>query len=284
MDKIKIGVIGCGFVGSAVAAGFSLKADVKIYDKFKEGFDSLDDVVQQDILFLCLPTPMRKSDGMPEMSFIETAIQDIMTATSDRKILVIKSTVLPGTNRALQDAYPQFDFISNPEFLTARNARLDFINASRIVIGAVPSAYGRNVATKIVDLYCTITSHTPIYICSWEEAEIVKYMANCFFALKISYLNEMYDVCKLHNTDFDFIKSMWLADGRIGNSHHEVPGHDGDRGFGGTCFPKDMTAFANWAQSCGLPMDTLDAALRVNHRIRQKQDWEIFDNIKEDKP
>ena len=273
-DKFKIGIIGCGFVGSAVAAGFSLKADVKIYDKYKKGYDSLGEVCKQDILFLCLPNPMRKSDGMPEMSFIENALKDIWATTSDRKAIVIKSTVLPGTNRRFQEQYPQFTFISNPEFLTARSARLDFINASRIVLGGASE-----LALQIMtDLYRAVFTHTPIYVCSWEEAEMVKYMANCFFALKISYLNEMYAACKNLGCDFDTVKKMWLADGRIGNSHHEVPGHDSDFGYGGTCFPKDVAAFTGWARNNGLPIDTLEAAEIVNDRVREKKDWEIYND------
>jgi len=282
MNKIKVGVIGCGFVGSAVAAGFALKADVKIYDKHKDGFDTLSAVCGQDIIFLCLPTPMRKSDGLPEMSFIHDAIMAIqhelaMQNNWGRKIIVIKSTVLPGTNRALQEAYPQFTFVSNPEFLTARSARLDFINAARVIIGGENS-----VATNLVaELYRTISTHTPVYLCAWEEAEFVKYMCNCFFALKITYLNEIYLTCKNIGISYNHVKQMFLADGRIGNSHHEVPGHDGDLGFGGTCFPKDTSAFVEWAKQSGGGIFLLDVAQHINNAIRKNKDWEVFDDTQE---
>jgi UDPglucose 6-dehydrogenase len=272
-----IGVVGAGFVGSAVIAGFSLKANIKVYDRYKK-FDTLEDVCEQDIIFLCLPTPMRKSDGKPEMSFIYNVVEDIKNILKDkdvqrRKILVIKSTVLPGTNRKLAIKYPMFDFISNPEFLTARAARLDFINASRIIIGCFFTGAGKQVER----LYREVFTHTPIYICSWEEAEMVKYMANCFFALKVIYLNEIYSICQKKGYDFELLKKMWLADGRIGNSHHEVPGHDGDRGFGGTCFPKDLSALIEWSKDEGVEIETLIAAQNVNNRIRKNKDWETYD-------
>jgi len=73
---------------------------------------------------------------------------------------------------------------------------------------------------------------------------------------------------------------MFLSDGRIGNSHHEVPGHDGDYGFGGTCFPKDISAFTGWARQQGLPIDTLEAAIKVNERVRENINWEVFDDTK----
>lgn len=272
-----VGIIGFGFVGSALAAGFSLKANIKIYDKYKD-IDTLKEVCQQDIIFLCLPTPMRKSDGKPEMSFIHSAVEDIkneLGQSSNEKILVIKSTVLPGTSRTLSKKYPQFSFISNPEFLTARAARLDFINASRIIIGG----NDHNAIQQLEELYRDISVHTPIYICKWEEAELAKYMANCFFALKVTYLNEIYDICQKHELDYGLLKSMWLSDGRIGNSHHEVPGHDGERGYGGTCFPKDVSAFIEWSKEQGTPMRTLIAAQETNIRVRVKQDWEVFNDV-----
>jgi len=276
---IKVGIVGCGFVGSAVAAGFSLKADVKVYDKYRTGFNTLSEVCNQDIIFLCLPTPMRKSDGLPEMSYLRSALDDIKAEVTKvksllKKIIVIKSTVLPGTNRRLQKDYPEFTFISNPEFLTARAARLDFINTARVIIGGED----KDAQRKVFDLYATITSHAPMYFCKWEEAEMVKYMCNCYFALKVAFLNEMYFLAKDNNMDFNNLKLMWISDGRIGNSHTDVPGHDGDFGFGGTCFPKDLSALVHWARSQKHPLLTLEAAHILNERIRQKKDWEVFDD------
>jgi nucleotide sugar dehydrogenase len=267
----KLGIVGCGFVGSAVAEGFKLDVDLKIYDKFKAGFDSLEDVCNQDIIFFCVPTPM-KSDGTQNLSIMIQAIESIASETAG-KILVIKSTVLPGTTMMFQKKYQNHHFVSNPEFLTARSARLDFINAARIIIGA----YDDITLSVMYDLYRKRFSHTPIYLCKPEEAELVKYMANCFFATKITYLNEFYDLCEYIGIDFDVVKEMWLADGRIGNSHHQVPGHDGDKGYGGTCFPKDMSALIHWAREIGNPLRIIEIADAVNKKIRKKQDWTICD-------
>lgn len=281
-QKFKVGVMGCGFVGSAVISGFALNADIKAYDvNPKRTLNTLEEVCKQDIIFLCVPTPMRKSDGKPELSFMAQALRDIFNVVNligydKRKIIAIKSTVLPGTNRKFQEEYPMFDFVSNPEFLTARSARLDFINASRIIIGTPK----REVCETVIDLYRNRFDSTPIFCCTWEEAEFVKYMANCFFAMKVSFLNEIYLLCKKLGLGFWDVKQMWLADGRIGNSHHEVPGHDGDLGFGGTCFPKDIAAFTTWAREQDSPMRTLEAAKAVNNNIRQKKDWEVYDDTK----
>lgn len=268
---IKLGVMGCGFVGSALVEGFKLHADIKIFDKFKTGFDQLDDVADCDIIFFCVPTPM-KTDGSQNISFMEQAISDIATRTTG-KVLVIKSTVLPGTTRRLQQQFPGNDLVSNPEFLTARCGRLDFINASRIILGSTSVS----ALDKMEELYRLRFLHTPIYRCLPEEAEFVKYMANCYFAAKVSYLNEIYLICKKLGLDFELLKKMWLSDGRIGNSHTDVPGHDGDFGYGGTCFPKDMSAFICWARALGMPIKTLEAAEDVNWVVRKNHDWEISD-------
>jgi UDPglucose 6-dehydrogenase len=189
------------------------------------------------------------------------------------KIIIIKSTVPPGTTRGLHWVYPFHNWIMNPEFLTARSARLDFINSSRIVIGG--NAPDDPAVVEVAKLYRNRFPATPIYQTVWEAAELVKYMNNCFFALKISYLNEIYTICEKHGLPYNDLKVMFMADGRIGNSHLDVPGFDGDRGFGGTCFPKDISAFCKWAQENGTPVRTLEAAMEVNRVVRKKKDWEV---------
>jgi len=270
MDKI--GIIGCGFVGGAVAQGFALQADVKIYDKIKPGFDSLEETCQQEFLFLCVPTPVRKN-GSQNLGALIDVLGEMaaFVPREEKRIVLIKSTVLPGTNRSLSKMFNNFDFIANPEFLTARAARLDFINSARIVIGGNPKDWAP--ARRVERMYKDRFPSTPIFTASWETAELVKYMANNFFALKISYLNEMYDIARSLGVDYEVLKAMWLADGRIGNSHHQVPGHDGDRGYGGTCFPKDIKSFVEWGKRHTLPVRTLEAAIEVNNRVRRNIDW-----------
>ena len=115
--------------------------------------------------------------------------------------------------------------------------------------------------------------HTPVFKTTWEAAEMAKYMANCFFAIKVSFLNEMYDAAQSIGVTYEELRNMWLADFRIGNSHSDVPGHDGYRGYGGKCFPKDVKAFVKWAESNKLSMDMCKAADSVNERVRREKDW-----------
>lgn len=268
INMMKVGVIGNGFIGGAIVQAFSLHTDVKLYDKYKE-IGTIEDVASQDFIFVSVPTNVTKS-GKQNLSCISDVLENLKNAIPDNKnpIILIKSTVLPGTNRMLAKKY-RLRIVSNPEFLTARNARLDFINSARIVLGSESKVD----LDKAESLYRVRFPVTPIYKTTWETAEMVKYVSNNLFSLKIAYLNEIYDVCQGLRIDYNDVKNILLADGRIGNSHADIPGHDGDRGFGGTCFPKDLKTFIHWAEENKFKTTTLWAAYDTNLRIRKEQDW-----------
>jgi len=114
----------------------------------------------------------------------------------------------------------------------------------------------------------------PIIKTGSNTAEMVKYFTNCFLATKVTFANEMYDICNQLDIDYDKVCEYSLYDKRIGNSHLAVPGPDGDRGFGGHCFPKDMTALAYMAQLLGVETDVLLCVLYKNNKIRKNKDWE----------
>ena len=107
-----------------------------------------------------------------------------------------------------------------------------------------------------------------------DESEMVKYIANCFFATKVSFFNEMYLLCGKLNLDWDKMMMGVLSDGRIGTSHFQVPGHDGDMGFGGTCFPKDINSLISIMQDNGIDPVILQAAWDRNLSVRKNRDWE----------
>ena len=166
--------------------------------------------------------------------------------------------------------YPaNMNFVFNPEFLTERKARLDFINTSRIVLGS-----NKQIALDIVeDLYKLRFPYTPIIKTDFGTAQLIKYMANCFFATKVSFMNEMYQVCEKINGDWDKAMEGFITDGRIGNSHIDVPGHDGDMGFGGKCFPKDLNAMIKRAEELGVTPSVMKGAWAKNQEVRSDLDW-----------
>ena len=267
-NKFKIGIIGFGFLGHALAHGFALHADIKIYDKYDNQYDTLDDTVNSsDFIFVGVPTPMNEN-GTQDLSSIYDAVKSVVDVANSRKIIILKSTIIPGTTRKCAKKYRKHGFVFNPEFLTERASKLDFINSARIILGGK-----KKDTTKVEKLYRERFTHTPIYKTTWEAAEVVKYMSNSFFAVKISFLNEMYEVAKHIGVPYEDLRDMWLADQRIGNSHTDVPGHDGQRGYGGKCFPKDVPAFINWGADKGLVLNMCRAAERVNARVRKIKDW-----------
>lgn len=264
----KIGIIGFGFLGRALAHGFSLHADIKIYDKYDNSYDSLEDTVNEsDYLFVGVPTPM-KDDGSQDLSYVADAVSEINNVALTRKIIVLRSTIIPGTTRKFAQGYTKHDFVFFPEFLTERSAKLDFINSSRIIFGG--SGF---ITDKLESVFRTRFPHTPIYKTTFEAAEVIKYMSNCFFAVKITYLNEFYLIAEHLGVPFDDLKKMWLSDWRIGNSHTDVPGHDGHFGYGGKCFPKDVKAFIKWAENNNLSTQMIISADKVNEEIRKEKDW-----------
>ena len=269
---MNIGVIGNGFVGSALIAGFSLSVEkINVYDKNEHISNaSLKTTIKDSkIIFVCLPTPMN-STGACDLGIIKGVFQDIKNISCDfsNKIFVIKSTIPPGTTREINNQYPDLRIVFNPEFLTERTARLDFINASRIVLGGA-----MRDTEKIESLYRLKFPYTKIIKTDFETAEMIKYMANCFFSTKISFMNEMKQIAEAINVDWKTAKEGLMADGRIGNSHINVPGHDGSHGFGGKCFPKDINALIYKAEQLGIDPLILKAAWEKNLEVREVHDW-----------
>ena len=276
----KISIVGYGFLGTAIQFGFSLHADIKIYDKYKSGFDTLEDTVNHgDIIFLCLPTPMFE-DGKQDISIVESVVREVhdLVKEDSEKIIVIKSTVLPGTNRMLSQKYPKLKFVSNPEFLTARNNRLDFICAARNILG------GESKYVDRVDALYKYRFGNSLFTfkTTAEKAEFVKYVGNCFFAVKVSYFNFIYDVCEKLGLEYNDIKDMVFSDGRIGRSHGDVgtgAGVSGGRQYSGACFPKDINALINFSKDLGLDPKLIKASWEQNLEGRPEKDWEKIPGV-----
>ncbi len=276
MKYYNIGVVGNGFVGSAVQFGFSPSTgcdyEVRVYDKDpSKSVDTIEETVNKsEFIFLSVPTPSNK-DGSMNLDIVEQALQDISDVNKNQgNIVLLRSTVTPGTTRKLQDKYPNLRIVFNPEFLTERNAKYDFINQARIIIGG-DEVYSKQVG----DLYrLRFGESQPIIETNWETAELIKYMSNCFFTTKISFMNEMYQIAEKCGVDWGVALDGFFRDGRVGHSHMNVPGPDGKFGFGGSCFPKDIQALINFGESLGLNMNTLKGAWNTNLEVRPERDWE----------
>ena len=276
MDKPNIGIIGKGFVGSAVQHGFSpnvgCDAEVRVYDKDpSKSLHSLDETINKsDFVFVSVPTPSNKS-GSIDLTILENALSDIANiCTNQETIILIRSTIIPGTTRSLQSKFNNLKLVFNPEFLTERSANFDFINQSRFIFG------GEKTNTeKVVELFrWRFGNSVAILETNYESAELIKYMANTFFATKISFLNDMKLLSDKSNANWEDVIEGFVRDGRIGHSHLNVPGHDGKYGFGGSCFPKDVQAIIHFADTLGVDMAVLKGTWKTNLKVRPEKDWE----------
>lgn len=274
-----IGIIGRGFVGTAVAHGFSqavgYDAKIRIYDKNPErSVNTLEEVVNHsNFIFISVPTPSNK-DGSINLDILETCLTEIKENLDEEKskkpIFLIRSTVVPGTTERLQNKFSNLSLVFNPEFLTERSANFDFISQSRFVLGGK-----KENVNKVADLYKhRFGQSVSIIETDFATAELVKYVCNTYFATKVSFLNEMKMVSDKVGANWDQVIEGFVRDGRVGHSHTQVPGPDGKHGFGGSCFPKDIQAMINFGHTIGLNLSVLEGAWETNLIVRPERDWE----------
>lgn len=265
--QFNIGIIGYGIVGQATHYGFS-RSNVRIYDKYKET-ESLEAVVEQsEYIFICLPTPTMADESGIDLSIVDGTVAKIakIISGSDR-IVILKSTITPGTTKKYIKKYPKVLFCFNPEFLRERSFLSDFVNSDRVVIGADSD----DVFRRVSSLYQSIMPNVPIYYTEPTTAEMVKYMANCYLATKVIFANEMYDICEKIGVKYEEVKKMVVADTRIKDTHLDITTV---RGFGGKCFPKDLLSLRALAKARGVDTAIMDAVWKKNLKLRKVRDWE----------
>jgi UDPglucose 6-dehydrogenase len=267
---MKIGIIGKGFVGNAIFQGLNHYYDLRVYDiDSKRATHKFEEVIDCDLVFLSVPTPMHKDTGECDLSYIESVFEKVDQAVCSC-IFVIKSTVPLGTTKKLNEKYKNIKIIHSPEFLTARTAATDFICPARHIIGGE----SENGTGQLKQIYEERFPGVPCHTMTSDESEFVKYFANCFFATKVSYFNEMAVFARAHGLDWNKIIEGVMSDGRIGISHYQVPGFDGSLGFGGTCFPKDINALIKSFEKAEVNPIMLKAAWERNLSVRSNKDWE----------
>ncbi|MBI2338487.1 nucleotide sugar dehydrogenase [Candidatus Daviesbacteria bacterium] len=269
----KLGIIGYGIVGQALAYAFSQpdikdKYEIRFYDKYKDTENLESVIAASEFIFICLPTPMKEDESGIDLSIIKEMVKEITKYTDNTdKIIVIKSTVVPGTTASLEKKHPKSNFAMNPEFLTEANYLEDFVNADRTVVGANNDLTSR----RLIALYRQRFPLTKIFQTDSTTAEMVKYMANAFLATKVIFANEMYTLCQALGIKYEEVKSMVVADHRIFDSHLDVTTA---KGFGGKCFPKDVVALIGRAKDLGVEPKLLETAWNINKKIRNTRDWE----------
>lgn len=252
---MKLGIIGHGFVGKAVEYGFSHpEVDIQIIDP-KYG-TSINDLNDRDVTFVCVPTPMG-ADGSIDSSILEGVMKQLTPWHAG--LIVIKSTITPD----LAERFQKREVVYNPEFLREKSAANDFVNPDIHVFGGDPADV--DLLDAIYKEY-SLCRPCPVFKMTAKEASFVKYAINNFLALKVTFFNQLYDAAVADNANISAIVNAVGADPRIGYSHVRVPGFDGKRGFGGSCFPKDTAALVNFTDK----MSLIAKVIEINNQYRSQ--------------
>lgn len=254
--KQKIGIVGMGVVGSAMSG--AIKGAVT-YDKYKK-IGSIGEINSCDVIFVCVPTPYSEKVGC-DISEVE----EVFSRIKGKKIIVIKSTVLPGTTESMQKKYPQHKVLFSPEFLRAKTAKADALSPDRQIIGYTSKSKG--VARSILRV---LPAAPFVRVVRASEAEMVKYFGNTFLASKVIFANQIYDLCKKLGINYNLVKECAGADSRIGTSHLDIF-HDGHRGYGGHCFPKDVGAFIKLADKERVDASFLKTVQNINKKLTRNK-------------
>jgi len=260
----KISIIGNGFVGNAIYEGLSPHYNVLVYDvKPDKCKNSLQEVNETNIIFVCVPTPSMMS-GKIDISYIKDAIGLL----DNGKTIIIKSTITPEAAEELNNQFSKQSLVYNPEFLSERTAVEDFKNPSRIVLGGPIDA-----VNKVERLYLRVFPATKYIKTDFKTACFIKYLCNCFYATKISVLNEFKQVADKEGINWETAVEGLLSSGWVNPMHTTIPGRHGIHGFGGKCFPKDINAFTDFCLSKGVKPVILKAAWQKNLEVREEKDW-----------
>jgi len=232
-------------------------------------------VEKADAVFIAVGTPSRRGDGHADLTYVYAAAEEIARAARPGTVVVTKSTVPVGTGREVERIVARMrpgvaiDVASNPEFLREGSAIEDFRRPDRVVVGA-ESEHARAV---LRDLYRPLfLIETPVLFTSLETAELIKYAANAFLATKVSFINEMADICERTGADVHDVARGIGLDGRIGRKFlHPGPG------FGGSCFPKDTRALVAIGKAAGAPSRLVEATVEVNETRKRRMAAKVIE-------
>lgn len=264
---MNIGIIGQGFVGKAVYNKFKNFYKVLTYDLKPELCNSsYKNLVQNSkIIFVCVPTPM-SDDGSCNLEIVENILLKLNNETN--AIVVNKSTVIPGSTENFNQTNRNIDVVFNPEFLRERFSNKDFLNQNRIILGGP-----KHATSQVEKIYSNVFPGVKIIKTNSKEAEMVKYLTNSYLANKVSFANEIYQLCDEMKINYKSIVDITCLDDRIENSYWDVPGHDGDFGFGGRCLPKDLQALISLSEKLKTTNNLLKSIIKTNKEIRKNKNW-----------
>lgn len=255
---MKIIIAGYGFVGKAIHNALKAKHEIVIVDP---QYTTNEIIYHHDAdgIIICVPTPTTENN-ICDASEVANVLDNVPIFMP----VMIKSTISPAVVEAFDQIYEKHSIIYSPEFLRARSANQDFLNQKYMIIGGEdPECFWQELFQS------TLPNCSLVFNCSAKEACLIKYASNGFLALKTSYFNQLYDICQQQNLEYDVVRHILTHDQRIGSDHTMVPGPDGERGWGGHCFPKDTASFIQWSNTIGSPISILNEAVEYNKKTRK---------------
>jgi UDPglucose 6-dehydrogenase len=261
---MRIGIIGFGYVGQAIGWSYQYKAELVIRDPKLVDSASLDQLASCDAIFVCVPSPSTE-DGHCDTAILETTLKELLFVNINKQIPIIsKVTAPPSVYARLQKEYTNLVYC--PEFLTAANNVADYANSSYFVLGG---DYDWCVKARAVIHQGVPLVHDKFTIIDIKTAAMYKYMMNSYLATKVTFMNDFKLLADAEGIDWTDLKYLSTADIRIGNTHMDVPGPDGQYGWGGGCFPKDVAAIIMEAIDLGVDFELLDRVETINKKHRK---------------
>lgn len=277
---MKVGIIGLGFVGSSIHKSFEIKGiELYAFDKFKNGgIGNFSDILNTEILFLCLPTQFNLNTNEYDKDPIYETCERLVE-NNYQGVIIIKSTIEPNTTNTIADKY-KLQFIHNPEFLTAKTAFEDFHNQKHIVLGQSKTCSEENL-NKVVEFYRQYYPEAEISLCSSLESECMKMFCNNFYAVKVQVFNEFYALCNKIGADYNNIRDMMLKNNWVGGKdrnplHTIIPGPDGQISFGNGCFVKDLYACTNLMKRENVIHAILESCLEERNKMRDLEGTNVI--------
>jgi UDPglucose 6-dehydrogenase len=267
-DNLVLGIVGAGFVGSAVINAFDVNTVTQYIVDPVSSDTSMAELLMAgpDLIFVCVPTPSDAS-GAVDHRIVADVLRELHSANYTG-VVVVKSTITPD---CLQSMIADFALriVYNPEFLTEANALNDFINPQMQILGG--NWADCDVVERAYQNYSKVRQ-APTFRTDVVSASLIKYTINSWLAIKVIFMNQIHQLHKQSGaaSTWQQFTDMLRTDHRIGSSHMQVPGPDGKLGFGGHCFPKDTSAFLTYARQSGMPLDVLAAAVCTNKQIRKE--------------
>lgn len=256
---MKIGIIGAGFVGGAVKNAYdTFGVPVIVHDPARGFTSTWEELKDCDGVYVCVPSPTSET-GECDTSILEDVLKNL---SGMRGVIISKVTAPPGVYSKLQIIYP--NLVHAPEFLVAATANDDYIHGYFAFIGGAEEYCQQAEAI----IRASQPSLRDVTYCTIAEASLAKYTINSFLAMKVVFMNQIYDLAQQLGVNFNAMTNMLASEKRFGTSHMRVPGPDGSRGFAGACFPKDTQALVFEAERAGVDFSLLKSAIEANKKLR----------------